>query len=766
MGRTSRAASILRFVCAVSSLALVAACERHPLVDGATPDGPSLAREHVAAEGLGRFKVTGMNEAGDLVGYGERSYRWTRDGGRQEVSGVSSYTYVNGINESGMMVGTVALDAGRIRAAIWSAAGVIQVLPLPPGGQSMYGHVINDNGTVAGMVFMDTGSARLFRWTTQGGLEVSQPVGWSDRGSGTWYEEIAYDINSAGDIAGNFLSGCETAGGTYDCISRETVSGALLWKASGEAEALTDESSEQFPSAAFDITDSGRIGGCEFGAPVLWTRDGGLIELGGRGCVTAVNEAGVAVGTDWPNGGFRWTEEGGRESLGANLYPADINEHGEVTGQALRGQNNVQGFVWLPVSGVQFLPSLPGMTRSEGLFINDARMVTGISSSSSTYQAARWFDIVGNSRPVASIGGPYPTRIAGRRYVYSAGASTDVDGVVRYEWDMTGDFTVDAISHTPSIGYVHASPGRYTIRLVVRDDGGRADTAFTTVTVVANAAPVAAIAGLPDTVFEGQVIRLTADVTDASQAIDSTELSLMRYRWDWGDGYIYPARGSSHAYADQGQHVLRLVVTDAGGRADTVSRTVQVHNAPPRGRLTAPHYLREGTAFTLHATSLQDAAADLAAGLQLSFDCGEGGYTPWNDETALTCLAPPDEGTATVRLRVRDKDGDSLVIVRTLPVGNAAPQVSASADGPTTIAVGGSLTVRGTFTDAGMGDAWRYRIYWGDGNSTALTPVAGGATITGVHKYRSAGTYGVQIAVADEDGGSSRSVPITVIVMP
>ncbi|HYW11633.1 MAG TPA: PKD domain-containing protein [Longimicrobium sp.] len=121
----------------------------------------------------------------------------------------------------------------------------------------------------------------------------------------------------------------------------------------------------------------------------------------------------------------------------------------------------------------------------------------------------------------------------------------------------------------------------------------------------------------------------------------------------------------------------------------------------------------------------------------------------------------------TVGLRVRDKDGGGSATAREIPIANVAPQVTAQATSATSFAAGGTLAVRGTFTDAGAGDApWRYRIYWGDGAYTVLTPVAAGATITGSHRYARAGTYAAHITVVDKDGGFGRSASIAVAVTP
>jgi hypothetical protein len=73
-------------------------------------------------------------------------------------------------------------------------------------------------------------------------------------------------------------------------------------------------------------------------------------------------------------------------------------------------------------------------------------------------------------------------------------------------------------------------------------------------------------------------------------------------------------------------------------------------------------------------------AADVAAGLQYAFDCGSG-FGALGSGASTTC-ATSDDGTRTVRGRVRDKDGGTNEYTAAVTITNAEP-VLGTVSGPT-----------------------------------------------------------------------------------
>lgn len=652
------------------------ACEREITRDEARPAGPQLAKTSATYASTGYLDVRAMNASGAIVGEnGAYGYFWKMGAEKRPLYlSASDRSMARDINDAGTVVGTLR-QQGISRLMLWSEAGGMVVVPLPEGWTGAQGYAINEAGVVAGSAFLADSSRRTFRWSAATGMQLlPRAYSGSDIPASSYYEGT-YDINEAGDILGNFGHRC-VPGWPVPCF-RGYWQGAVVWTAAGGLRSLPGR--RDLAVYAWDLSEGGVAVGCDNGEPMLWTATGARQALGAPGqpgCAAAINEAGVVVG-QLNDLAFRWSAAEGMQTLGtlggSFSRAHDINEAGDITGGAtLSTPGYYRPFLWTPEGRMQMLPPLPGATEpSEGLLINEAREVAG----QHWLWGMFWSNIVVNRAPVAHAGGPYTGRISGRRYVYDASGTVDVDGTrLRYSWDMNGDDVFDAVTNAPLLGYTYPAGGSYTVRLVVLDDGGTADTTFTTARVAQNVAPIAVVTGMPTSRGEGLPITLTPSVRDANQAVDGTELSLLRYRWDWGDGYISTARISSHAYADRGTYPVRLIVTDAGGLADTVDRTAVIGNLPPR--------------------------------------------------------------------------------------------VTASATSPTTFAVGGALSLDATFTDMANDAPWRYRIYWGDGAYTVLTPVAAGATITGSHVYRKPGTFAAYVGVVDKDGGSGRSAPIAVTVTP
>ncbi len=142
--------------------------------------------------------------------------------------------------------------------------------------------------------------------------------------------------------------------------------------------------------------------------------------------------------------------------------------------------------------------------------------------------------------PTADPGGPYVVGEAdashSRWSVHPDGsASSDLETfITRYEWDFdaTDGIGVDATGVNPT--HVYMAPGIYTVTLTVYDQMEQSDTATTTVTAGAGAAPVADITG-PATVDETQA-SLGNWLAGYDLTTSSDDHAIAGYEIDWGDG--------------------------------------------------------------------------------------------------------------------------------------------------------------------------------------------------------------------------------------
>lgn len=129
---------------------------------------------------------------------------------------------------------------------------------------------------------------------------------------------------------------------------------------------------------------------------------------------------------------------------------------------------------------------------------------------------------------------------------------------------------------------------------------------------------------------------------------------------------------------------------------------------------------------------------------------------------AITSISCTDDGSYTVKLTASDSQSatsDSAVV----SVANKAPDVSITspADGAL-YAVGSSVSITASLSDAGANDTHTCQISWGDGTSSPSTAGGCGAT----HAFTAAGVYTIAATATDDDGAPGSDTVMVVIYDP
>lgn len=265
----------------------------------------------------------------------------------------------------------------------------------------------------------------------------------------------------------------------------------------------------------------------------------------------------------------------------------------------------------------------------------------------------------------------------------------------------------------------------------------------------------------PDRIFEGSRVLVGALASDP----DGDQLST---GWDWDEEFVPSADGrNATLFAGDGPRTATVTVTVIDGRGGkaSASRTITVDNLPPSavlnldGNSSDALRLNEGSSFTIALRNPTDPSpVDTSVGFSYAFDCGAGnGYTDTSVGNEIRC-STTDNGTRTVRAKIRDKDGGSREYVGTVEVVNVAPTVGAISAPLDPIKVGTTISASAPFTDPGSGDTHTGNINWGDGTispttiTNSFSPENSSDRIaSGTHTYTAAGVYTLVLGILDDD---------------
>lgn len=181
-----------------------------------------------------------------------------------------------------------------------------------------------------------------------------------------------------------------------------------------------------------------------------------------------------------------------------------------------------------------------------------------------------------NVAPTAAIAANPTSGKAPLTVALDGSGSRDSDGTIAsYTWSFSDG--------SPSVTGVTASktfntPGNVTVTLTVADNRGATGTATRSISVTANAAPVAAFTATP---ISGRAPLLVSFDASGSRDTDGTIAS---YVWTFGDTGTGTGVTPQHTYNTGGTFTATLTVTDNEGATGTLSRVITV--APPVGSVS------------------------------------------------------------------------------------------------------------------------------------------------------------------------------------
>lgn len=218
--------------------------------------------------------------------------------------------------------------------------------------------------------------------------------------------------------------------------------------------------------------------------------------------------------------------------------------------------------------------------------------------------------------------------------------------------------------------------------------------------LVEDAAPTAVLGGDLTGVEAGSVSFDGSNSTDA----DDDHLS---YAWDFGDGTTGSGAQASHIYADNGQYIVKLTVTDPRGRESTASNVVTVSNASPSVVIASSGPIASGATYSLAGGFGDPGQAD--APWSYTINWGDGFSSVTTSTSSQGALGGTHKyftvGSYTVTLTVIDKDGGSgsasttVQVARILGSMSVTPSpinIGNNGNGQIVVTVFGNSTFDGT----------------------------------------------------------------------
>ncbi|NEU58035.1 PKD domain-containing protein [Halorussus sp. MSC15.2] len=275
--------------------------------------------------------------------------------------------------------------------------------------------------------------------------------------------------------------------------------------------------------------------------------------------------------------------------------------------------------------------------------------------SGKTDNVTKTVTVVTQDDPTAEAAATPATVEAGAPITLDASASSDEHGSVEsYSWSAPGGDVRDEDGGDPGASVTYGSAGDYQVELTATDNNGNADTDSVNVTVTNGSDPNITSHSVPSEVSVSETVEVSATATDNSDRS-------LNYTWTFSQSGTVAERygpDASYQFDGTGAATVKLVVSDASGRAvSTGDISVDVVDRP-NAELSVPDETRAGNEVTLDASNSTDQRSEITE-YRWDFD-GDGTAERTTDAANATVTHTYDSsGTYGPVVTVADDDGDT-----------------------------------------------------------------------------------------------------------
>ena len=242
----------------------------------------------------------------------------------------------------------------------------------------------------------------------------------------------------------------------------------------------------------------------------------------------------------------------------------------------------------------------------------------------------------------------------------------------------------------------------------------------------------------------GDSVVFTATVNDPANGNADVTNQVGSFQWDFGDGGSGSGRTVTHTFSQIRTFNVRLTITDALGRTNSVNQSIVVG----QGQLPTAAFVVSPSSASINQTINFNASVSTAAPghtiTNYAWDFGDGSSAGGVTVTHAYTQA----GSYTVVLKVTDDANRQATTTQTITVGTGKPTASFTTS-PASPVHGTSVQFNGSTSQPATGRTIVSYIWtWGDGTPDGSGPIAS-------HVFALPGSYTVTLTVIDDQGNTS-----------
>ncbi len=245
-------------------------------------------------------------------------------------------------------------------------------------------------------------------------------------------------------------------------------------------------------------------------------------------------------------------------------------------------------------------------------------------------------------------------------------ASSYADDRVIFRWDF-GD---GSLGYGNPVQHFFADAGIYSVSVTGFDNRtGAVARAFEPLITITNPPPVAAFTA-PRIAIEDAPVHFSAAPTQDVP----TDIPLLRFEWNFGDGSLGAGPNATHIYTETGRYAVELTVMDDEDLVSLATGYVDVTNPAPTANAGSPVTVPVGTVSFLNASNSVDVPSD-APFLNYTWTSPVGQVT-YGVIGRASFFTPTGIGSPyTVGLKLRDDEGQIVSSSALVSVQDVAPTV-------------------------------------------------------------------------------------------